>query len=132
MTSPHTHPLATKLTPTQRRLAAAEVVYSKWMDARNAWYLEQTGNDLNEDRLNFPAWGRGSSERGREIQRAIAAWFASHRDEIAAEILQLATLGRTVRWQDGVMNWARFMSNESPDHLEWGFTQYWIFAGHVA
>lgn len=70
--------------------------------------------------------GLVSSHLDADLQQVVGT-----RDEISAEIIALATLGRTSRWTGTVDGWAAMVRDEAND-LRWALVQGSIFAGYAA
>lgn len=55
-----------------------------------------------------------------------------YRDEVAAEIRALSSLGRTERWQSRVENWASMVEKSDAESAHYYFIQWSVWATHEA
>lgn len=61
-------------------------------------------------------------------------WFKTweDRNELAADIYSLRSLGRTERWQNSVTAWMTMVASSTPENFQWAFDQYGIWASYAA
>lgn len=70
---------------------------------------------------------------GTEYGNHIPLVTMDAREEIAAEILTLLPLGRTIRWEAAVNNWAEAVRvANSIEQLRWAYVQYGWDLGYYA
>lgn len=64
----------------------------------------------------------------------VVTWHVTHanREALAADLRDLAPLGRTDRWQAAVESWAAAVEESTPETFRWAFDQHGVWACYAA
>jgi len=110
---------ADKLAKQAERNAAAKVRAERQAarDAKAALPRKETPQERRSNAM------RALGERFRPVADCT-------REEVATAISELASLGKSEKWQDAIIAWAKAVRNEDND-ITWAFSQYSVYAAYA-